>query len=194
MQSREERRRQAQIWLAMQANRPVATVVRNKPRGAAVHDVSIEGQRFSVGICGNSLLVGSGGGWSCALGVASINDKNLDGNGWAICKYWNQRHVDLRLSDAGRRALSLEFGLPIVPEVGYLQMRELSEADCFYLSPAFDSLIAWAAAHPRKVRTLFGDSYLGLWPLAAIRGHRVETTDENIAFARSGYREPELST
>lgn len=188
MRSRGDRRRQAEIWLSEQAGRPLAVVVRNKPRGQSVHDVTIEGQRFSVGICGNSLLVGTGGGWSCALGVASINDENLDGEGWAICKYWNQRHVDLRLSEAGRRALALEFGLPIVPEIGYLQMRELCETDFFYMSPVFQSAIAWAAAHPRKIRTLFGDSYLGLWPLAAMSGHRIETTEENLALARSGYR------
>lgn len=64
----------------------------------------------------HSLLVGSDGGLSCALGVA-INDENLDGKGGAICKYWNQRHVDLRLSEDGRCALSLEFGLSIVPEI-----------------------------------------------------------------------------
>jgi hypothetical protein len=93
----------------------------------------------------------------------------------------------LRLREAGRRALSLEFGLPTVPEIGYVQMGELNEADSFYLSPAFKSLIARGAAHPRKIRTLFGEGYLGLWPLAAPGGHRVETTDENIALACDVY-------
>lgn len=188
MRERKEACRQAEIWLSEQGRCALVPVVRNTARGDAVHDVTIEGQRFSAGICRNSLLIGTGGGWSCALGVASINDENLDGEGWAICKYWNQRHVDLHLSEAGRRTLALEFGLPIIPDIGYMQMRELFERDFFYLSPVFQSLITWAAEHPRKIRTLFGDSYLGLWPLSAIRGHRVEATDENLALARDGYR------
>lgn len=188
MRSTEESRRQAEVWLSEQARLSLASVVRNTPRGNAVHVVTIEGQRFSAGVCHNSILVGTGGGWSCALGVASINDESLDGDGWAICKYWNQRHVDLQLSEAGLRALALEFGLPIVSEIGYPKMRELCEADFFYMSSVFQSLIAWAAAHPRKIRALFGDSYLGLWPLAAMKGHRVEATEENLELARSGYR------
>jgi len=116
--------------------------------------------------------------------VGSINNKHLDGPDWAVCKYWNQRHFDLRLSAAERRALALEFGLPIVQEISYLEMHPLTERDFFYLSPVFDSLVTWAGKHPRKIRKLIGDDYLGLWPLAAMQGHPVPATAENIEFTR----------
>lgn len=184
----EQRRRSADSWLTQLRLRSPAPTVVNVPRGDVIHDVTIEGRRFSAWVSRNSIMVGTKDGGGCALGVASINDDTLDGAGWAICKYWNQRHVDLYLSESGRRTLALEFGLPIVPEIGYLLMRDMCEADLFYISPVFQSLIAWAAAHPRRIRTLFGDSYLGLWPLAAMKGHRVDPTEENLALARNGYR------
>jgi len=190
MQTREDLRQQSAVWFAELGRQEKARVVRNTPRGDVIHDVVIEGQQFSAAIFSRSILVGTGDGWSCALGVASINSKHLDGPGWAVCKYWNQRHLDLNLSAAGRRALALEFGLPIVPEIGYLDMHPLTEYDFFYLSPAFESLVTWASKHPRKIRKVIGDDYLGLWPLAAMKGHPVPATAENIEFARGGYRGP----
>jgi hypothetical protein len=184
----EERRQRAEAWLTQQRLLGHAPAVTNQLRGDVIHDVTIEGQRFSAWISCNSIMVGARNAGGCALGVASINDESLDGPGWAICKYWNQRHVDLTLTASGRRTLALEFGLPIIPSIGYLQMDDFCERDFFYLAPVFQSLIAWAAAHPRKIRTLFGDSYLGLWPMSAMEGRRVDVNDENVDFARSGYR------
>ena len=190
MRTREDRQQQSEIWFAELGRQEKAWVVRNTPRGDVIHDVVIEGERFTATVFSNSISVGIGGRGACVLGVASINKKHLDGLGWAVCKYWNQRRFDLHLSAAGRRALSFEFGLPIVQEIGYSEMHPLTEYDFFYLSPAFESLVTWASKHPRKIRKLIGDSYLGLWPLAAMKGHPVAATDENIEFARGGYRGP----
>lgn len=189
MRNLEAERRHAQLWLSAQRELGRAPVIRNAPRGDVIHDVTIEGQRFSACIFRNNIFVGKHGSWSCALGVASINDDSLDGPGWGICKYWNQRHVDLHLSESGRRTLALEFGLPIVPEIGYENMYVLIERDFFFASPVFQSLVAWAAAHPRKIRRLIGDSYLGLWPMSALTGHQVEATPGNVMYAKEGYRD-----
>lgn len=189
MRTREDHRQQSEVWFSELGRQGRAPVVRNTPRGDVIHDVVIEGQRFTATVFSNSVSVVARNQGACALGVASINNKHLDGPGWAVCKYWNQRHFDLSLSAAGRRALAFEFGLPIVQEIGSLEMHPLTEHDFFYLSPTFDSLVTWANKHPRKIRQLIGDSYLGLWPLAAIKGHPVPATAENIEFARSGYRD-----
>lgn len=181
MRDLEERRREAGAWLAEQARLDRAPAVRNTPRGNVVHDVTIEGQRFSACVFGNSILMGARGGWSCPLGGASINNDMADDHGWSVCERWNLPHHALRLSDGGRRALALEFGLPIVPEIGYRRMRELRERDFFYLSPLFQSLIAWARAHPRMISKLYGDAYLGHWPLNAIKGHQVEASPKRLA-------------
>lgn len=184
---REDCRHQSEVWFAELGRQERAPVVRNTPRGDVIHDVVIERKRFTATVFFNSISVVAPDQGACALGVASINNKHLDGPGWAVCKYWNQRHFDLSLSAAGRRALACEFGLPIVHEIGYLEMHPMTEYDFFYLSPAFESLVAWANKHPRKIRKLIGDSYLGLWPLAALKGHPVPATAGNIEFARSGY-------
>ena len=154
----------------------VADVQRNPVRGDVFHDVTIEGFRFraAVSASGPFIEANTCAHGSCQLGVATINscvDTAREHGGapaWQICKYQNQWRINVSgLTDAGRRALACEFGLPLLP----IAERKLPhEYLSFYASPAFDALIAWAATHPRKIRRMKANSYLGDWPNAAISG------------------------
>lgn len=157
--------------LATDAAAPAA-VRRHEPRGDVVIDVTIEGQRFQATIFDESVCIGPKGVGACELGVALINsDDEQPGAGrasWSICKYRHESAMALRLSESGRRALALEFGLPILPLIPPAERNRLNPAHFFYASKAFAALQAWAAAHPRKIGRVTGDSYLGRWPLAAL--------------------------
>lgn len=142
----------------------LAPVTRRAVRGRTFHDVVIEGKRFYASTTNYDPYIALGDGTGdCAFGVASISycpaRHGVEAT-WAVCKYGNQHHFELEgLSDAGRRALAVEFGLPI----------EMSAPDdtYFFVSPAYDSLVAWAKAHPRAARAWVGRSYLGPWHVAA---------------------------
>lgn len=143
----------------------LAPVTRMPTRGRTFHDVVIEGKRFYAATTSYDPYIAAGDGTGdCAIGVASISycpGRSGSEASWAVCKYGYQHHFELEgLSDAGRRALAVEFGLPIG------EMRDLDDT-CFFVSPAYDALVAWAKAHPRTARTWVGKSYLGAWHVAA---------------------------
>ncbi len=157
-------------FLASLSHAPVAEHV---TKGKVFHDVSIEGHRFRGKVMStgdiwilklNSPLFMEESG--VALGVASIRpclvDKSSTSREWWICKYSaDEPRLDLgNMTEAGRNALSLEFGLPIVPDDGLPDPKLIwstfvygHEADLFYLSPAFTKLVAWAKLHVRKARS-----------------------------------------
>lgn len=177
----------AKQWLNNLTSQPVAVVTHRPPAGKVFIDVVIEGQRFQGRRDGNTLYIvfNSGG---CALGVASINQAKLYDHMplcWQICKYGNEAKGELQLTSAGRRALAITFGLPIVPEAPGFPVLDLFEREHFYDSPAFASLHKWASTRPQRLADAFGDTYLGLWPLAALEGSYVPPTPDNVARARA---------
>lgn len=91
----------------------------------------------------------------------------------------------LPLSERRRQALAFTFGLPMLPLLPTAIRRQVEPRYYFYRSPAFAALHAWAVKSPRRVAGAFGDTYLGLWPLAALKGVYVEPTAENVARARA---------
>lgn len=186
MREREADYEKARQWMRELARGPLAVVTQRTPAGRVFLDVMIEGQRFQ-GIQRGETLYVSGAGGQCALGVASINLASSYGEpeDWHICKYWHEAKCPLPLSEAGRRALAVTFGLPIWPEARQVTPCDVFEMEHFYDSPAFVALHAWAKKVPRRVAGLVGDSYLYLWPLSALEGGRVPVTTENVARARA---------
>lgn len=155
----------------------VAEANHNTLRGDVFIDVTIEGHRFQGAISSAPYvsLKARDDGWAvgdCALGVASIafakeNIYRVGGDGqWSVCKYENQPHIDLSgLSDAARRRLALEFGLPILGiESGIV----LGHPAYFYASKGYRSLVEWAVKHPRKIKQYRGNGYLGHWGIASM--------------------------
>lgn len=155
----------------------VADATHNPLKGDIFIDVTIEGHRFQ-GALGLEPYIAlysvacSRAVGSCALGVASISNpyqNRLDEDPyrqWAVCKYETQSRIDLsNLSEAGMHRLALEFGLPILnKETGIV----FGHHAYFYVSKAYDALVTWACAHPRKIQHYPANSYLGHWALAAI--------------------------
>jgi hypothetical protein len=188
----------AAAWLADQATLPCAPVTLRPPRGDVFLDATIEGQRYQAFVRGDGLYLSAKTGvGGCAVGVASINHQEGEDaarhHGWQLCKYGNQPHLALPLSARGLRALALTFGLPVEPWLPpELRLLRDGSADFFYASGVFAALERWAAAHPRKVRGVMGDSYLGLWPLSALEGERVRTTAET--WRGRGGRHPARAT
>lgn len=165
-----ERVKRYSDYLLSQSRAPVEV---HSTKGNVFHDVSIEGHRF------RGRVLETGDIWilklnpppfveniGVALGVASIRrcvvDKSSTSPEWWICKYSaDEPRLDLgNMTEAGRNALSLEFGLPIVPKEGNPDPKLIwsvflhgQEADLFYLSPAFTKLVEWAKLHVRKARS-----------------------------------------
>lgn len=179
----------AQQWIQDLMSRPRAAVTHRPVTGSAFLDVTIEGERYKGVVRGeNIFLEGHTSPGACALGVASINtvgEKAGPFASWYLCKYRNQKHLALPLSPEGLRALAIEFGLPIIPLMPTDLDFRLREADYFYASPAFAALHSWATAKPRRVAGKFGDSYLGLWPLAALEGQQLAFNEANRARAQA---------
>jgi hypothetical protein len=174
----------AQQWMADLAQQPLAPVTLVPARGMVFINETIEGQRFCGRRDGDTLFL-AGPGCEGELGVTAINHVAPWSGGsrvaWRLCKYGNQGHGSaLQLSDAGLRALAVTFGLPVVPLLRAVGVRQLHERMHFYASPAFTALHAWATEAPGRVTDSVGDSYLGLWPLAALEGEQVPSSKENI--------------
>lgn len=89
----------------------------------------------------------------------------------------------LALSESGRRALAVTFGLHVVPLTG--GRINLFERELFYASRAFVALQDWAKAVPRRLAGAMGDAYLGLWPISVLDGIYVPASPENVARVRA---------
>jgi len=174
-------------------------------KGDFFHSVEIEGNRFFGFIAGGNLYLTRkripADPWyimdsSVHLGVAVIwKTGHLPGGdgakGWHVCKYdATQPFVFIgSLSRRGRLALAYEFGIPAIEDLMSdmaapsdwmnLSAPAVSET-LFYLSPAFQGLVKWCQAHPRKSRSVECQPYyLGDWKSAALAGHwPVETEDD----------------
>jgi len=155
----------------------LADVQQNAARGDVFLDITVEGFRFqaSVGKLGPYIALKTRGGGSCRVGVVSINQCASAGclqePSWHVAKYHNQPRIDIAgLSDAGRRALAVWFGIPHhMPGLGlscYLP-------EYFYVSPAFAALSEWTAIHSRKIRTFAANDHLGDWAGAADAASRL---------------------
>lgn len=140
------------------------------------HAVRVEGMLFRATMydCDGPFLEASHGarwhdhGGQVSLGVCQLTHFDTthqwrlhrEERGWWICKYSGEARIDVnRLSDAGRRALTHEFGLPEWPA------ETSSLGDNFYASPAFVSLVAWSRAHPQVARRAAAgrSTYVGDW-------------------------------
>jgi hypothetical protein len=143
-----------------------APVQMNIAKGDVYFDAVIEGLRFQAFAGQDPYVARKDTGEWCQLGVSSIHRASPIGlrNGpmqWMVCKYSaSEGRIDLhQLSDAGRRAFSITFGVPIADP--HTQLREL---DAFYAARAFDGLVSWAARRPRKFKAEKGiSSYVGDW-------------------------------
>lgn len=175
-----------QQWLS---GADVAEAVHNTLRGDVFIDVTIEGYRLqgAISTAPYVKLKARDDGWAvgdCALGVASIAfvDESIyrvEGERkWAVCKYENQPRIDLSsLSDAGRRRVALEFGLPILGlESGII----LGHPAYFYASKAYLALVEWAVKHPRKIKHFRGNSYLGQWAIAAMLDAGIKPDEDHL--------------
>lgn len=137
----------------------------NEPRGDIYYDVTIEGSRFQAVVASDPYITRKDRGDWCQLGVASIQEAGGPGSQndfkkWMVCKYSaSEGRIDIsQLSAAGRRALSITFGIPIGVT------REFHESYAFYASSAFDGLVEWAKRRPRKFKAEVGISnYVGDW-------------------------------
>lgn len=148
----------------------------NTPRGYIFIDVTIEGHRFQAGVADELFIqlkskFGRQEIGHCDLGTASIafpetSRLNPGEKHWSVCKYENQRRIDLSdLSDAGRRRLAFEFGLPIL--ANELNLR-WSIPTHFYASKAYAALVIWTKKHPGEARSYGRGDYLGHWAIAAL--------------------------
>lgn len=161
----------------------LANVQHNPSRGTAFADVTIENHHFRGLVTQNGpcLWGKTRYGGNCALGVASIqyreawgwddHDKSSE-RFWQVCKHHNQTRIDVsELTDRGRRALAFQFGIPLLDIViNEIDDYVRPEGLAFYVSPAFDALVAWARTHPRRIKTLKPNASLGNWPKAAQTG------------------------
>lgn len=132
------------------------------------HRIAIEGLEFcgTVGIDGPH-IIGPNNLSGVALGVCSLVQFERDeptyrahAGEWWICKYSSEARVNItKLTPAGRRALSVEFGIA----------EGVSRGDDggrgFLRSPAFQALVNWVRLHPRISRTLasHGSPYIPHW-------------------------------
>ena len=168
---------EARAFHRMFSTKAVAEATHNPLKGENFIDVTIEGHRFQGGLSLEPYIAlysvpGGRSGGSCALGVASISNPYRNRlakdfyRQWAVCKYETQSRIDLsNLSEAGMHRLALEFGLPILNnETGIV----FGHHAYFYVSKAYDALVNWASAHPRKIQNFRANSYLGHWALAAM--------------------------
>lgn len=192
----------AHTYMEYLARKGSVPVNRYPTRGDVFHEVEIEGICFrgAVGIGGPAIirrtarLRGHEQGW-VQLGVAEIHcvprpSPYLNqaeqtapvGHEWWVCKYGaSEERIKIDdLSPAGRHALAHEFGIvlyyPLRDDYSRVADPDALHFACewfpFYLSPAFQSLCAWARKHPRKA-TLARGSYLRDWPEAAAAGQYV---------------------
>lgn len=145
----------------------VAKVLVNDARGDVFYDATIEGIRFQAFAGNDPYVVRKDLGEWCQFGVSSIHLASLinfqDGPKiWMVCKYLpGEGRIDLSpLSDDGRRAFAVTFGVPI----GGHHVGQFHGAHAFYACAAFDGLIDWARRRPRKFKAERGvSSYIGDW-------------------------------
>jgi len=137
-------------------------------------DVGIEGQRYQACVVGSSLVIRTRGSFDrsasiqCAIGRTVI-DSDAAGQQaalWFLTDGEGARLV-LHLSDAGRRAFALTFGVPIIPLLDKRTLATLCPADYFYASDAFWALREFAGIHPRRVPRTATNQALGQWGAAA---------------------------
>ena len=171
--------RMAQRWLRRMAGSGRAAtapspVSYHQPLTNVFLDVGIEGQRYQACVIGSSLFIRTRGSFDrsasvrCAIGRAVIDSDALgeDAALWFLTEGEGERLV-LHLSDAGRRAFALVFGVPIIPLLDKRWLEALSPADYFYASDAFSALRDFACTHPKRVPRTAADEFLGEWGAAA---------------------------
>lgn len=174
-------------------------------RGDIFHSVEIEGARFDGLISGGNLYLlrkrSPTDPWfvldsSVHLGVGQICKTKerhpSEGNAlWYVCKYGPMEpcvYIN-GLSNEGRRALAYEFGIAsredlrqLHAELPLLGARIAIDERLFFLSPAFQGLVKWCQAHPRKSRTMeCHRHYLGDWKSAALAGHWPDEADDDVS-------------
>ena len=89
--------------------------------------------------------------------------------GWWVVEYHHEARILLPdFSIAAVRALSDEFGLPVLEEPGFEPCDDVRR-EYFFTSPAWDALRDWVSRHPRLARTHAAcDPYLRGWYARAI--------------------------
>lgn len=134
-------------WLARQQALGLLPVEHQRvPLNArTVLKLSIEGQQFKVEAEGQTLWLCSNRSMS-SLGNSAIVARPDDPRGFAVTDWSGASGIDIFLSDAGRRTLAVEFGLPIL---GELELPEtmLGRYEFFYVSHAFRALQVWSQTH-----------------------------------------------
>lgn len=160
--------RSAQAYFASLIEQGVANTTINEAIGDIYYDVTIEGVRFQAYAATHPYVYRKDlQGYSCPFGVASILKSRRNGEPplferWMVCKYTaREACIDLSdLTDAGRRAFAVTFGVPF----GLEGKHGINMISAFYASKAFEGLVAWASRRPRKFKAERGFSeYVGDW-------------------------------
>lgn len=148
-----------------------AAVQPNRPLGRNCFiDVTIEGHRFQglIGDLGPYLLHRHGIRATSYLGVSVITlcrsqEPFQRGLTWFVAKHDTDGMIDLScLTDAGRRALAIEFGL-VIRDIRSTP-HYVNEMDAFLYSKAFDALRSWVESNPRRAADFEQPTpYLGDW-------------------------------
>lgn len=197
--------RQLYMQLMKQNGSAKVTPLSPPARGDIFHSVEIEGVRFDGLISGGFLYLlrkrSPMDPWfvqdsSVHLGVGQIckTDERHAGAGnlmWYVCKYGPMEpcvFID-GMSNEGRLALAYEFGITsredlhqMHDDMPLLVRRMAIDERLFYLSPAFQGLVKWCQAHPRKSRTMeCHPHYLGDWKSAALAGHWSDEADDDVS-------------
>ncbi|WP_018079487.1 hypothetical protein [Thiobacillus denitrificans] len=175
------------------AEHDAVSVINHPAKGDVFHHVEIDGIHFLGCVDSGGPYIAKKrpsniGGYEddVSLGVCKIYRtrprylKESNAKEWAICKYDPlQPRINLReLSENAIKRLAMEFGIG-APALGiegtigdhsppWMGGSFYVLPSRFYVSPAFISLVQWANAHPRKIKTYKTNSYLGDWATAAV--------------------------
>jgi len=185
-----EYERNPRAYFAYLQSLGLSPVTHNPLKGKIFIDLTIEGQRFQAILDGGPGPIVVGGHFLSAwvqYGVSSIARAGSDGVSednlcWAVCKYGGQYRIGLpSLTPAGIRALAVEMGLVIRRSLsgdGPLVVPLCAESSppdelkAFFNSKAFDALVEWARAHPRKIKQYGQNTYTFDWASRAAAAAR----------------------
>lgn len=158
----------AHAYLESLRNRSPAPVQSVPCEKRVFHHIVIENRHFLGLVTMDGPYISEGRNGCCPLGAASINRcgsaddfDNVGVESWHVAKYHREGHINIEgLSEAGRRALAIEFGLPLYDGDAH---PPVDAQTLFQASPAAKALGNWLDMNPQLRRTFAPSVYLGDW-------------------------------